>query len=167
MSARTVIDSLDFVQTGREMRGTVPLANLERLADTLHDTGGGLMFTLKGGYDGRHRPRLMLQVSGTLRLQCQRCLGLLEFPLQIDSTLLLLREGDAAEGAVDDPLAPDAIEASPELDIDSLIEDEILLGLPLAPKHAEGACEKQAALTPPEAANASAFAEKLEAWKRL
>ncbi|MDH5536129.1 MAG: DUF177 domain-containing protein, partial [Betaproteobacteria bacterium] len=96
MSARTVIDSLDFVQTGREMRGTVPLANLERLADTLHDTGGGLMFTLKGGYDGRHRPRLMLQVSGTLRLQCQRCLGLLEFPLQIDSTLLLLREGDAA-----------------------------------------------------------------------
>jgi uncharacterized protein len=149
------------------MHGTVSLAKLERLVDSLHDTKGGISYSLTGGYDGRQRPRLMLQVAGTLRLKCQRCLGLLELPLQIASTLLLVPTGDTVAAEVDDPLAPDAIEASPELDVDHLIEDEILLGLPLAPRHAESACENRVASTRPVAANASAFAEKLEAWKKL
>jgi len=167
MSARTVIDSPEFVRSGREMRGTVPVANLERLAGSLHDAGGSISYTLRGSYDSRRRPRLTLCMSGMLRLQCQRCLALLEFPLQIANTLLLLREGDAAEGEVDDPLTPDAIDASPELDVDGLIEDEILLGLPLVPRHAEGTCEYRASPTPPKGANGSVFAAKLAAWKKL
>jgi uncharacterized protein len=37
------------------------------------------------------------------------------------------------------------IEASPELDVAGLIEDEVLLSLPLSPRHAEGACESRLA----------------------
>ncbi len=166
MSARTVIDSLEFVRSGRTMRGEVAVATLERLAESLHDTGGSISYTLTGSFDSRRRPRLMLQASGLLRLQCQRCLGLLEFPLEIANTLVLLDKGDAAEAGLDDPLAPEAIEASPELDVDGLIEDEILLSLPFAPRHAEGACQNRAAAKPPQAANASAFADKLAAWKK-
>lgn len=38
-----------------------------------------------------------------------------------------------------DPLL-DALVADPELDVLTLVEDEILLSLPVAPRHAEGGC---------------------------
>lgn len=166
MSARTVIDALEFVRSGREMRGTVEIAKLERLANSLHDTGGSVAYELTGSYDSRRRPRLTVHASGVLRLQCQRCLGLLEFPLDIANRLLLQREGEAEDEQVDDPLAPEAIQASPELDVDGLIEDEILLSLPFAPRHDEGTCAQEAAPQLSQVAPASALAEKLAAWKK-
>jgi uncharacterized protein len=143
------------------------MASLARLADSLFETGGSLSYALVGGYDSRQRPQLRLEVRGTLHLQCQRCLGLLEFPLRIDSTLLVLRADEQDSAAADDPLAPDAIDASPELDVASLIEDEILLSLPFAPKHAEGICRSKDDGTRPEARRASDFAAKLAAWKKV
>lgn len=166
MSARTVIDSLEFVRNGEELRGTVAVASLTRLADSLHDTGGSLSYSLAGSFDSG-QPRLELEVDGRLHLVCQRCLGLLDYPLRIANRLLLLRAGEADDAAPDDPFAPDVIDASPELDVLRLIEDEILLSMPFAPRHAQGACRREDVGTQPEAGPASAIAAKLAAWKKV
>jgi uncharacterized protein len=138
MSARAVIDGLEFARTGSEMRGEVPVAMLGRLADELYDDSGILQYTLAGQLDGRQRPRLRLQVTGTLNLRCQRCLGSLEFSVdQVSNLLLLERKSGGAEAELDDL---DAIAADPEMDVWSLVEDEVLLAQPMAPRHAEGAC---------------------------
>jgi uncharacterized protein len=159
----TVIDSLEFAQTGQILRGSLPIPGLARLRESLADSVGEIAFVITGGRDARRRPILSVEVRGVLHLQCQRCLGALDYPLRLVNRLLLVEPGAAgadeyeAEGA-------EWIEASATLDLAQLVEDEILLGLPFAPRHEEGACRQ---MTDAEAGNAraSAFA-KLAALKR-
>jgi uncharacterized protein len=40
----------------------------------------------------------------------------------------------------EDPESPEWIEVGQELDLQELVEDEILLGLPLSVRHAQGHC---------------------------
>ena len=139
MSARAVIDSLEFARSGGQLRGEARVAQLERLADSLFDSGGGLKYQLAGGCDARGRPRLQLTVEGAINLRCQRCLGNLTYPVTVESSLLVLAGkagGDTAE--IDDL---DGIPADPQTDIWALVEDEVLLAIPIAPRHAEGQCK--------------------------
>ncbi len=138
MSALAVIDSLEFARTGQQLSGSIAVDNLVRLHDELLDRSGHIDYTVAGGYDDRSRPVLRLSVKGRLHLRCQRCLGLLHFPVDLASTLLLDESGDGMQS--DDPEEPELIEASGALDLTGLVEDEILLGLPIAPRHASGAC---------------------------
>lgn len=139
MSARAVIDSLEFARSGKELRGEVPVAELERLADGLYDRSGNLRYLLVGQTDGRQRLRLRLEVAGTINLRCQRCLERLPYPVALDSRLLLLEE--KAGGAEADIEDLDAVAVNPELDVWSLVEDEVLLAQPMAPRHDDGECQ--------------------------
>ena len=159
----TVIDSLEFAQTGQSLRGDLPIPGLTRLRDSLADVLGKIEFVVNGGLDGRRRPTLSVEVSGVLHLQCQRCLGVLDYPLRISSTLLLVSPSGAA---AEDLESEDAewIEASTTLDVTELVEDEILLSLPYAPRHVDESCLR-GPVAAPENAKVLAFA-KLAALKR-
>lgn len=159
----TVIDSLEFAQTGQSLRGSLPIAGLTRLRDSLTDTLGEVEFVVTGGRDARRRLILSVEVSGMLHLQCQRCLEALGYTLRLSNRLLLVEPGGAA---ADEFEAGDAewIEASSSLDLAELIEDEILLSLPYAPRHEAGACGQDKDLAA-GTARVSAFA-KLAALKR-
>jgi uncharacterized protein len=141
MSAQTVIDSLEFARTGQMLQGSLAVPELRRLRDSLADDEGRIDFIVRGGSDARRRPVLTLEVNGLLHLQCQRCLGLLEYPLRISNTLLLVGSGQVAAGELDEEDA-EWIEASGEFDVALLVEDEIILGLPYAPRHEEGTCRQ-------------------------
>jgi uncharacterized protein len=163
MSAQAVIDSLEFARTGQMLQGSLAVPELRRLKDNLADAEGRIDFVVQGGRDARRRPVLMLDVSGHLHLQCQRCLGVLDYPLRLSNTLLLVSAGEIAAGRLDDEDA-EWIEASAELDVALLVEDEIILGLPYAPRHEEGAC-RQGGYTVDGSATDVAFA-KLAALRR-
>jgi uncharacterized protein len=124
-------------------------------------------YDVKGGRDDHNRPELTVRIAGHLHLQCQRCLGLLDYSVKVDNTLLLITSGALAEVDMEDPETPDAIEASAELDLPALIEDELLLSLPLAPRHAEGECTSRldAQLEEHTSSQGGAFG-KLAALKR-
>lgn len=143
MSARAIIDSLEFAQAERELRDNLPVSGLVRLQDVLRDSTGNVEFVVKGGRDQENRPMLALSVSGLLHLQCQRCLEQMDYPLQFSSTLLLALPGEDLSETIANPEAADAVEASSELNVAELIEDEILLSLPFSPRHAEGFCESR------------------------
>lgn len=160
MPAQTVIDSLEFARTGQALAGEMPIAELTRLRENLYDPAGEIRFELKGARDARLRPALAIDISGVLHLQCQRCLGMLEYRLRVSNTLLL---GSAEDSGRLDEEEVEWIEASDALDIAGLIEDEILLGLPYSPRHEEGRCRQDAVAT--QQPESSAFA-KLAALKR-
>lgn len=138
MPAQTVIDSLEFAQTGQHLRGDVPIPGMMRLKDSLIDDLGEVRFEVTGSRDARRRPVLVLEISGVLHLQCQRCLGKLEYPLRVSNTLLLVGPG---AGGLEEEDA-DWIEASSELDVAGLVEDEIILSLPYSPRHEQGSCRQ-------------------------
>ena len=164
MSAPAVIDTLEFARSAQELSGSVPVAALKRLEDILYDSTGSLEYAVRGRHDERKRPLLELKIVGALRLQCQRCLGLLDFPVDFANSLLVVQPGAAIDEDLDDPEAPDTIDAQAELDVQALIEDEVLLSLPLAPRHPDGACASQFEMQSRSAAQ-SAF-DKLAALKR-
>lgn len=163
MSAQAVIDSLEFARTGQTLSGRLAVPALSRLRDSLADELGEIEFVVRGARDARRRPVLAVEISGLLHLECQRCLGQLEFPLRISNTLLLVNAGEVAAGVLDGEDA-DWIEASGALDVAQLLEDEIILALPYAPRHEEGQC-RQDGYAANEEAGAAAFA-KLVALKR-
>jgi uncharacterized protein len=159
-----VIDSLEFARTGQTLSDRLPISQLARLQDSLFDGHGELQFEVKGGYDARRRPVLMLEISGVLHLQCQRCLGVLNHPLRLSNALLLVDAAGAAGGEYDAEEA-EWIEASRALDVTELIEDEILLSLPYSPRHAEALCRSGTGAPAAEGAEDAVFA-KLAALRR-
>lgn len=137
--AGTVIDCLEFARSGGVLERSVGLDELPRLADVLVARTGFLSVRLEGWRDEEGKSWLQLDVTGEPMLCCQRCLGGVKFPLDIRSRLQLMAPG---EEWPDDDLADDsadAMEAGKALAVLSLIEDEVLLALPIAPRHEQ--CE--------------------------
>ncbi len=131
-----LIDSLEFAREGRRLAGDVPVHSLRRLTDLLADAGGTLAWAVRGECDAGRKPFLVIEVSGELHLECQRCLAALPFSLKIESHLQLVPPGAAwPDEALEDDSA-DPIEALGEQPLLPLIEDEVLLALPIAPRHA-------------------------------
>lgn len=134
---RMVIDGPEFARRGNRVSGCVAVADLSRVAEHLADQGGMLDCELQGGRseDGSGHFELWLSVSGELQLCCQRCLQAMRFPLRLQRRFRLVASG--AEWPEEDVENEDfdAIEASREMAVGQLIEDEVLLALPLSPRH--------------------------------
>jgi uncharacterized protein len=136
MFARPFIDSLDFARNGRELCGEIPVVSLSRLSDMLANSDGMLSYRLIGSQQDDSF-NLDIVLKGSCNLRCQRCLGEFSYPLEVTSHLQLLSADKLDETEADDE---DAIEATSKLDVLDLVEDEVLLALPFAPKHQDGAC---------------------------
>ncbi|HET7369404.1 MAG TPA: YceD family protein [Gammaproteobacteria bacterium] len=144
MSDRTIINSPEFAQAGTVLRGTLAVSEMKRLRDVLYDDAGTLEFCVQGECDARGRPRLRLAVNGVMHLRCQRCLESIAHAVDIATELRLASEAEL--GREIDPEEPgDIIPADVALDVGTLLEDEVLLSLPLAPHHAAGACDARPA----------------------
>jgi len=137
MFARPFIDSVDFARNGKEIRGEIAVSALSRLVDMLAKSGGSLTYIIRG-YREEGRDILVVSLQGECTLRCQRCLGELDFPVNLVSRLWLLPADKLDEVEENDEM--DAIEAEPRLDVLALIEEELLLSLPFAPRHQEGKC---------------------------
>jgi uncharacterized protein len=138
MSARFVIDALDFVHNAGAHHGKIAPAELERLQDYLTDSHGGLEYAVSGVLGGDN-PVLRVVVKGTINLQCQRCLAGLAHELDLKADILLARnESELSRFDEDDSV--DGVLAVPEMDVLALIEDEIILSLPISPRHPAGEC---------------------------
>jgi uncharacterized protein len=141
--AGAIINSLAFAREGGVLAGRIPVVDLPRLADVLVDTAGDIDCELVGEQDRDGKAYLLLRLGGSLKLRCQRCLETVVEPLQIASRFLLVPPGQPWP---DDELAEDgfdAIAAEMEMALLPLIEDEVLLALPIAPRHQ--VCEMPAA----------------------
>ncbi|MCX7169622.1 MAG: YceD family protein [Proteobacteria bacterium] len=129
------IDSLKFAREGRRLAGEVRVGCLQRLADFLADDDGALAWKVRGECDAEGKPFLMIEVSGGLHLRCQRCLAALDFEVNLKSHLQLVAAGQNwPDEALEDDRS-DPIEAREEQPLLPLVEDEVLLALPIAPRH--------------------------------
>ncbi|WP_202634278.1 YceD family protein [Rugosibacter aromaticivorans] len=130
----TTVNSLEFARGSRFVEGAVPLTWLPHLANQLLERNGSLAVSLEG-WQSERKSLVRLVIDGTLVLQCQRCLASVRVPMQVNSVLQLISAGEdwPDEALMDDQM--DAIDASEELDVVGLIENEVLLALPFAPRH--------------------------------
>lgn len=136
MPQRSLIpDPFRFASEGRSLSGEVMLADLLRLADVLAEQSGGLAYRVSGDVGIDRKSMLRLQVNGELALRCQRCLEPMVLPVAIDTLFELVRPGQSIPDEELEEDAYDAIEASADMDVLALVEDEVVLAVPFAPRH--------------------------------
>lgn len=122
-----------FADKGRQFNAPVAVADLSRLAGRLRDTGGSIQVDMLFDRDPAGIRRVSGQLRGSLQLSCERCLEAFEFPLAVDFSLALLESEGMIERMPEqyEPLLVTGQELRP-LDV---VEDEILLALPMFPVH--------------------------------
>jgi uncharacterized protein len=135
MSQRIVIDSLAFAREAGSLQGELPIASLTRLLDMLADSAGRLSYRVEGRVGPHNRPQLLLQLDGILSVCCQRCLEGIDYPVEVRGVLEFVDdEEDLTQEEIEDD-SKDFLPSQREVDVVALIEDEIILNLPLAPRH--------------------------------
>lgn len=120
------------------IEGRLDPSVLPRLEDQLGRGRGEIRWRIVGTQDARGRPALAVEIEGNVPLACQRCLGTVDLPVAQRTELLLARtEQEMARLDSDSELEVTLAEGP--LFAQTLVEDELLLTLPYAPRH-EGQC---------------------------
>jgi len=122
------------------LEGTVDVSTLPRVADRLAAVSAPIGWRIQGASDAVGRPALTVSLDGEVSLECQRCLGPLAFPIASQTKLLLARD-DAEAARLDEDSDAEVVLAQSPLDPLTLVEDELVLAIPFAPRHEDEACE--------------------------
>jgi uncharacterized protein len=159
-------DALDLAARGDALAGKVDAAKRVRVADRLAPTSGEatIEWRIVGAHDALDRPMLVVTVEGDVPLLCQRCLQTFDEHVAQRSELLLAR--DDAELKRLDAEEREVVLAATPLDSMTLVEDELLLSLPYAPRHPEGKCAPGARVAAAETAQKVSPFAQLAALKR-
>jgi uncharacterized protein len=140
MTEQVLINSAAFAQDGEHLEGQVGVQRLTRLHDQLASTDGTVHYVLQGGLTERREPRIECTINGSVKLICQRCLRGLAHQITVQSKLIVVASEAQLPALEEEDASADYMVADPVFDVIALVEDEILLALPIAPMHAQGEC---------------------------
>jgi uncharacterized protein len=130
-----VIDSLVFAREGRQKAGREPVSGFERLSSLVCAPSGDVDFTVTGVQNNQDESFLEIAASCTLVLRCERCLEAMSWPVEVSGRLLLVPPGKPMPDEDLEVDEYDPIRADSALEVLPLVEEEILLGMPFAPRH--------------------------------
>jgi len=119
------------------LAGHWPLAGFTRLPEAHTQQGNvdwSLQLALRRRAGARAEPWLALTAGTRVRLACQRCLQDFEVPLRIEANFRFVAD-EALAAALDAEAEEDVLALPQRLDLHELVEDELLLALPLVPMH--------------------------------
>ena len=165
------INNLEFAKKNQEIHGIINSYQFSRLADLIADNASNsvmanqdlvnqISYHLTGQlfeHVGESEQwGLLLTLKGQLYLKCQRCLNAMHYDVDVNTQFIvspsvkvglqdLEQDTDSFNEYSDDDI--EAIPADEHMQVLDLIEDELLLTLPLAPmhtdaQHAAGLCVK-------------------------
>ena len=116
------------------LNGKLALATLPRLTAAVDRADGMVAIALTAGIDGQGIHFIKGVLRAEVALTCQRCLGLLSWPLEVAVSLGLARD-EANIARLPDEYEPLLIAEGGSLAVADLVEDELLLALPQIPRH--------------------------------
>jgi uncharacterized protein len=123
---------------GVRLDGHWPLAGFARLLEAGQDLPGDVSWTatasLRSVNVGSPQPGLHLEARAGVARECQRCLQPVTLDIQVDRHFLFV-DDEATATARDEDSEDDWLVLERSLDLHELLEDELLLGLPLVPRH--------------------------------
>ena len=133
-----------FAKEAGQLGGRWPLLQLVRLADSALDAGGTKRHDAEVAWSVQGEQRaapggelqiwLHIKAATAVSLECQRCLQPMAVVLEIDRSFLFVHGEDAA-AQLDADGEDDVLALTRSLDLRELVEDEMLLSLPIVPRH--------------------------------
>jgi uncharacterized protein len=150
------LDVIDFASNAAMLAGEEPLAGYPRLAAEMEATAAStspasdlsdapdasgsptVRWQATGerrtGASGAAEPWLHLQADAVLPLVCQRCLATVDTELQVDRWFRFAPDEATAEFE-DENSEEDVLVVARDFDLRGLIEDELLMDIPITPRH--------------------------------
>jgi uncharacterized protein len=133
-----LINNLEVAKKQEKIAGELNVSDCNRLVDLLvpgDENAKIISYQLTGTLAKFHLPSLQLKIDATLPVVCQRCLNPMQLSLSVNYDYVLSKaEPEPFDG--DDDI--DWLEMSREMNLNELIEDELLMAIPLAPTHTQG-----------------------------
>ena len=133
------IDPIRLAETRRLLQGEVALAEMSRLVEALQDNDGNVSVSLEFGIDEEGIRVMRGRVQGEVTLLCQRCLEPMRQQIDSEFSLGLVRNETEAD-ELPSYYEPLLLDGKP-LFLRDVIEDEMLLALPIVPRHPADECE--------------------------
>lgn len=134
-------DPIGLAEQRKSFEGSFTLARFDRLGESLADNSGEAYYRMNFSLDASGSPRVAGDVKSAVKLVCQRCLDTLEYPIERAWDLILI-EDPAEERMWSEE--EDLYLVTGEMRLSDLIEDELILALPLVPRHADESCQAPA-----------------------
>lgn len=137
------LDVRALAQASASLSASEPLARFPRLKEERHPEGGPgdalVVWRAQGelratGAAAEPSVWLHLQARVTLPLTCQRCLGPVDTPLAVNRWFRFVAD-EASAAAEDEDSEEDVLALEPRPSLLELLEDELLMELPLVPMH--------------------------------
>jgi uncharacterized protein len=138
------LDVRNFARQEASLSGTRTLAQLPRLAAECFDTPADRLQTIAVTWSAQGQWREItggagqtwMQLSAQVKLpsQCQRCLGAHTEHIEFDRPFRFVAD-EATAQALDDEAEEDVLVASKSFDLFELIEDELLMAMPIVAYH--------------------------------
>ena len=116
-----------------ELSGTVNASALSRLASVVSCEDTTISASMRFLRDEQRRFVVSAGVAGQVGVRCERCLEIMPLDVRAQSTLMLCSSDEQAQQCPSqyEPL----VYTGEDLDLYDVIEEELLLALPVAPMH--------------------------------
>jgi len=132
------VDPFRFADHAISLQGKMLVKDMHRLRSGLSHDAGEVEVHLQFGVDEQGIRFLQGDYEVALVLECQRCLGMLHY-LAKGQFLLGIVEGDEEAAKLPESYDP-VIAKGGILVLQDVIEDELIVSLPLVPMHASSEC---------------------------
>lgn len=126
------MDAWRMVTARRSFEGTLPVAAMSRLCEMLASNEGTVRFELDFGRDELDMSYVDVRVEASLSLICQRSLEPFMLPVAVHARLGLIRL-ESEEAGLPPGCEPLLVPENGRLNPVDVIEDELMLELPLIP----------------------------------
>jgi uncharacterized protein len=132
------VDPFRFADNGTRLQGALPIKDMQRLGSSLSAHDGEALVQMEFGVDKQGIRFVRGQYTASLMLPCQRCLE--SFAYKIEGTFLsgivhTEAEADQLPKNYDPLIAPEGL-----LILQDIIEDELIISLPIVPMHPMNDC---------------------------
>lgn len=138
------VDPRKLADRGIALTGDLPLSDFSRVCELLTDTTGVVRVAFEFSRDEQKVAVMQLKLESEVRMICQRCLDEAVIPVSGEYLYAIVVPGTEETHF---PQGYDVLEVGEEpLDLLALIEDELLLSLPIVPMHPPEECQQPAGL---------------------
>lgn len=143
------VDAYKLADQQTRLDGVVSSSRFMRLAEAVLSQDAEFQASLDFNRDAEQRRVVTGDVSGAVELECQRCMRAVRCSIDSRFHLAIVYNDEMAKSLPSD-LEPLMLLPDQQLNVAEVIEDEVLLSLPMHAMHAEGECKIQTEFKPDE-----------------
>ncbi len=142
--SRIKVKPFQLAKVGRKMSGSLAVSEFKRVVESVFDSSGEVYYELNFGIDDRGYRNICGKITAEVSVLCRRCLEKVIVPVKVDVCLGLVTTDLQADNLPEryEPLLIENADRDEYISLIDIIEDEIVLALPISSSHENDECVK-------------------------